>query len=242
MAVDEQQFSEGNSHLLFDAALIDRPSQDFFSAKFWQAQGALLGTAVGRSSAYFFAYAGEEYLLRHYRRGGLVQRLVADRYLWRGLSGSRAWREWRLLSKLWQRGLPVPRPVAAQVVRCGLYYRADLITLRLPNTETLADRLLQHPLDDSVWQRLGEMVRQFHNEGVYHADLNARNILLDRGDRLWLIDFDRGEIRSQSGAWREKNLARLQRSLNKFRRIDPAFNYTDVQWERLLSAYSGDSH
>ncbi|HEY0633890.1 MAG TPA: lipopolysaccharide kinase InaA family protein, partial [Gammaproteobacteria bacterium] len=64
-------------------------------------------------------------------RGGLIAKLVADRYLWSGIEATRAWREWRLLAELCSEGFPVPQPIAARVIREGLFYRADIVTRRL---------------------------------------------------------------------------------------------------------------
>jgi 3-deoxy-D-manno-octulosonic acid kinase len=59
------------------------------------------------------------------------------------------------------------------------------------------------------------MIKRFHQAGLDHVDLNARNILIDPHDKPWLIDLDRCRLRSP-GKWQKENLARLQRSLMKF--------------------------
>jgi 3-deoxy-D-manno-octulosonic acid kinase len=61
---------------------------------------------------------------------------------------------------------------------------------------------------------VGAEIARFHAHGVYHADLNAHNILLTDAS-VWLIDFDRGELRHPARAWQQANLARLKRSLLK---------------------------
>ena len=82
------------------------------------------------------------------------------------------------------------------------------------------------------WREIGVCIRRFHASGVWHADLNAHNILMDRVGGIWLIDFDRGE-RRKHGAWGQGNLARLQRSLRKL-------GYDDAQtWQALLQGYAG---
>ena len=75
-------------------------------------------------------------------------------------------------------GLPVPTPIAARYRRRGLFYRADLITQRIENSEPLAARLLKGPLSLTQWIAVGRCIRRFHDAGVCHADLNAHNILL----------------------------------------------------------------
>jgi 3-deoxy-D-manno-octulosonic acid kinase len=67
---------------------------------------------------------------------------------------------------------------------------------------------------DTPWGAIGAAIAACHRHGAHHADLNANNILLDREDRPWLIDWDRGRIEA-AGAWQARVLDRLQRSLAK---------------------------
>ena len=53
---------------------------------------------------------------------------------------TRSFAEWYLTYHLHRAGLPVPAPIAARYVRHGLFYRADLITQRIENSESLAQR------------------------------------------------------------------------------------------------------
>lgn len=66
---------------------------------------------------------------------------------------------------------------------------------------------------------------------MWHADLNAWNILLDAHADVWLIDFDRGRLRPPAVSWQQANLARLRRSLEKLGMFDAR------DWERLRRAY-----
>jgi 3-deoxy-D-manno-octulosonic acid kinase len=123
------------------------------------------------------------------------------------------------------------------VTRHGLFHRADLVTLRIEESETLADVLLSRPLDPDAWQAVGRCIRRFHDHHIWHADLNARNILLDGREEVYLIDFDRGRFRYIGETWKAANLARLQRSLLKFQSLHAAFNYSDADWKSLLGGY-----
>jgi 3-deoxy-D-manno-octulosonic acid kinase len=165
-----------------------------------------------------------------------MARLTADLYFWRGLEITRPWREWKLTANLHSQGLPVPQPIAARVSRAGLFYRGDLITRRIEPAQTLADLLSAKQLPPDGWQRLGTMLRRFHNAGVRHDDINARNILVDGSGAFHLIDFDKAAIVG-SGAWREQNLARFRRSLEKFVRLSPRFHYTETDWAAFLNGY-----
>ena len=69
-------------------------------------------------------------------------------------------------------------------------------------------------MDDARWAAIGRCLRRFHDAGVQHADLNAHNIMLGEQGEVWVLDFDRGRLR-HPGAWRERVLDRLARSLAK---------------------------
>lgn len=191
---------------------------DDFSPAIWHAHGLVTGEAPGRGSSLFVAPCPDsntEWALRPYRRGGLIARLSEDRYLWAGAERTRAFREMRLTAELFSRGLPVPRPVAACVTRHGLTYEAALITRRIAGARALATLLKNDDATHELLEQVGQMIRRFHDAGLDHVDLNARNILVDADKAPWLIDLDRCQLRAP-GKWRRANLARLNRSLEKF--------------------------
>ena len=107
----------------------------------------------------------------------------------------------------------MPTPIAARYKRDGMFYRADIITQRIENSESLAARLAKGPLPLTQWIAIGRCIRRFHDAGVHHADLNAHNILLTP-EQVYLIDFDRGTLRKR-GWWADTTLVRLYRSLEK---------------------------
>ena len=96
--------------------------------------------------------------------------------------------------------------------------------------------LKQEALSQETWQQIGQVLAQFHQAGVYHADLNAHNILRDANGKIWIIDFDKGAIR-RPGRWQAKNLARLLRSLQKETALHPLFHWHSDDWQNLLVAY-----
>ena len=103
----------GAAFVLFDGGLFDRVPDGWFVESFWREKNLVTAERPGRGSVLFVRHADETWVLRHYRRGGLMARLNEDYYLWAGLERTRAFREWRLLDELSRRGLPVPRPIAA---------------------------------------------------------------------------------------------------------------------------------
>jgi len=210
-----QTLTTKRGFILYDDALTSHAGEELFSARHWARHTSLRGAVGGRGNTWILAGGNDEWVLRHYRRGGLVRHFNQDYYFWQGLESTRPWREWRLLSALYKQGLPVPQPVAAQVLRYGLVYRGDLITRLIPDSHSLAARLQDTSIEQLPWNRIGGCIRRFHNAGIYHADLNAHNILINSNDEIFLIDFDRGEQRVPGVLWQEANLGRLLRSLRK---------------------------
>jgi 3-deoxy-D-manno-octulosonic acid kinase len=211
-------------------------AESLFDPDFWRARGELMSVRGGRGAAWFIASGTRQWALRHFRRGGLAARLVRDTYLWLGEDKVRSFAEWRLLDWLTERGLPVPKPIAARYLRQGVLYRCDLITQRIMDCEPLSERLAQRALAETSWRAIGAALGRLHQAGVEHADLNAHNILLDGKGAVSVIDFDRGRLRSP-GPWRARNLARLQRSLRKISTGLPGDRYSETTWEWLLAGY-----
>lgn len=228
---------EAGCGVLYDPALVADPDAALFDPDAWAARGRLEGRGGGRGSVCFVRHDDDVWVLRRYKRGGFVGRWIDERFLYTGAERTRSYRELRLLHELHARGLPVPRPVAAHFRRRGLAYGADLITVRIAGAEPLSQRLARAPLPEATWRAVGAMVARFHAEGVWHADLTAHNILVDEHGVPWLLDFDRGRLRGP-GRWRERNLARLARSLRKIRPDVAAASVGDPQWDWLRAGYA----
>ncbi|HLS16395.1 MAG TPA: 3-deoxy-D-manno-octulosonic acid kinase [Paenalcaligenes sp.] len=169
-------------------------------------------TQGGRQAAWFVQLPFDQpAVLRYYRRGGLIAQFFHDQYLWLGAERTRSWAEFEVMRYLYEQGVPVPEPIWASWERHFLYYRAALVTARVAGARPLASALNQASPDG-----VARVVKSMHDAGVYHADLNAFNILLDADEAVWLIDFDRARrFRQLSFAQRKNNLRRLQRSLLK---------------------------
>ncbi|HET8848678.1 MAG TPA: 3-deoxy-D-manno-octulosonic acid kinase [Marinobacter sp.] len=188
-------------------------SDDWFNPEFW-GERAVPVTAGGRGAAWFLRRESGDLVLRHFCRGGIPGRFLRRGYLFAGSDNVRSFAEFRLLEALLDLGLPVPEPVAAGYQRTGLlFYRAAIIIRRIPGARPLSEFCSAEHLD--LWASAGACVRRFHDAGVFHADLNLMNILIS--DRVYLIDFDRGRLMpaSRPADWRDGNIQRLERSVNK---------------------------
>lgn len=227
--------ADGDGAMLYKPSGTGKPVLSYFDPASWAARGAVVGQALGRGTTWIVQDGAQRLVLRHYRRGGLIARLSADRYIWRGEAATRPFRELRLLALMQAQGLPVPAPVAACYRRQGLGYRGDILTAYLPDTESLAQRLGRRAVTGDTWQAVGRCLRRFHDAGVWHADLNAHNVLLAGETQVHLIDFDRGRLR-KPGLWRDANLVRLRRSIEKVG--DAArIPFDEAGWRSLLQGY-----
>lgn len=234
------EFHKSGQHIRYDADIFNNIEDVSFNSRVWAQRSSIVGFAEGRGTTFFVQHQGQDFVLRHYQRGGLVTRISKEKYFWLGLGFSRPWREWNLLEKMLLLGLPVPTPAAIKVERKWLSYTADIMMHRIPHSRTLRNILMVEELAEGYWITIGSVIRRFHEKGVFHADLNANNILLDDGGRCFLIDFDRCKFKTRDVKWQKENLLRLKRSLNKTLKSENIFYFSDVNWRSLLRGYGWD--
>jgi 3-deoxy-D-manno-octulosonic acid kinase len=233
----EQLCQDAQGAILFDASVSPQVDDHWFDPAYWRDRAALSTQAGGRGGVAMIATPAGECVLRHYRRGGMVAALMGDRYLWTGADRTRSFAEFRLLQTIARLELPGPQVVAARYQRLGLHYRADLITRRIPEAQTLAECLTEGRLDAELAQEVGALVARFHRAGIWHADLNAHNVLV-APSALYLIDFDRGRLRAPGQGWRMANLQRLRRSLFKLgAAADGETAFDQKIWAPLMYGY-----
>jgi 3-deoxy-D-manno-octulosonic acid kinase len=225
--------------MLYDASRARNFTAAWFDPRYWSSRGELDGTARGRGTTHFVRSRDRRLVLRHYHRGGLIARITSDRYMWRGEEQTRPFAEWSITYRLHRAGLPVPAPIAARYIRDGRTYRGDIITERLPTVGSLAECLSCGALSIVTWISVGRCIRRFHDFGVCHADLNAHNVLLSE-DAVYLVDFDRCQLR-RAGLWRDANLVRLRRSLEKITYGLPPDRFSEADWHALLDGYRQSS-
>ncbi|WP_261817399.1 3-deoxy-D-manno-octulosonic acid kinase [Vibrio gallicus] len=219
----------------FDKDLLSAPTELSCEATYWYVHDKVIGTAQGRGTTWFVQLDGLQGALRHYRRGGLFGKLIKDSYWFKGWDKSRSYQEFVLLQKLRQANVNVPRPIAARVIKSGLFYKADLLSERIPRAKDLVGILQQGPLSEQVYIAIGQQIAKLHRAQVNHTDLNIHNILLDDDQVAWIIDFDK--CYEQSGEdWKQSNLARLKRSfLKEVERF--SIHWQSDDWDALIKGY-----
>ena len=191
----------------------------------------------GRQSIMRLNVDGQNFIRRHYCRGGVPARITRDKFIFHGIKSSRPYQELHLLQMMWQLNLPTPEPIAARCIVNKLTYTADIIVREIINAKTLAQVLSIQQLQSSVWRKIGKVVRQIHSHDIQHRDLNADNILINESGEIFLIDFDRCVQKKYTEQWGIAGLDRLGRSLNKFKHKNPQFNFEEINFEELLVGY-----
>jgi 3-deoxy-D-manno-octulosonic acid kinase len=194
----------------------------------------------GRGSTSIHVIAGiGDVVLRRYRRGGLIGKVLFDRYL----CCSRPFRELAVLAHARSRGVPVPEIVGASSTRKGLlWHRGRIVTRLIPGSWTLPVFIGENrnaaALVADVLTRAGGAIRKMHEAGINHADLNMNNILVDGNGAVFIIDFDKAALHNRlRQKKRTRNLRRLLRSLRKLKSAGDSLE--DSDFSMIIKGYAG---
>jgi len=158
-------------------------------------------------------------ILRRFRRGGAMRWLGETYFGFR----ARPLREFELLLRARRRGLPVPDPLAAVVERrFAVAYRGCLLMHEIVGAVPISDLVAVEPPPDLI-AMLARGLRELHDAGLSHPDLNLGNVLVvsrSYGTRLAFVDLDRARLGAGpvGAATRRRSLRRLRRSAGK---LDP---------------------
>ena len=188
---------------------------------------------------------GSRILVRHARRGGLIGRFIPDIFWWR----CRPFRELDVAERALACGVPTAEVVAAMRTRVlGPFYRGAVYTRELRDVSDLLSYLAslanRHDADSlrrkrDTLREVGRVVRVAHDAGLYHGDLQLRNVLVRDDERpsVFLVDLDKASWRQPlPRRSRAMNLLRLSRSATKASRSALCITRTDVL--RFLKGYT----
>jgi 3-deoxy-D-manno-octulosonic acid kinase len=160
-------------------------------------------------------------VLRCYRRGGLLARVVRETYVG---PGARPFRELAVTAEARRRGVAAAEVLAARV-EGRLTYRGAIVTAEVPDAVPVVEALRRADDDRrrALAAAVARVVAAMHRAGVFHADLNLTNLVTrgaPPGVDVTVLDFDRARVgRAPLGRRaRRRNLRRLARSLRK---VDP---------------------
>jgi tRNA A-37 threonylcarbamoyl transferase component Bud32 len=236
-------------------------------AKWSDGKGARMIVRHGREGeidiALCFAENGRSEASRYQGRGALqtfhlsdgtsaVVRQCRHGGTFRGLTGRwfftwppRPFRELIVTEELRRRGVPTVEVLAACTIRgLGPFYRGCLVTRELAESEDLWSALQSGLVARLGWEAtlraVAASIRAMHREGVYHTDLNLKNILVrpeESAVASYIIDFDKAKLflGKLPAELVKRNLDRLLRSVRK---LDPQGNYFSAPaWEEFVSYY-----
>jgi len=153
-------------------------------------------------------------VVRHNRHGGLFASLTGDRFL----APTRAPLELDVALALGRVGVATPDVVAYVLYPPGgVLQRADVATREIAGGRDLADLLGSGDGNRAaVLEAVATLVAALARAGARHHDLNARNILVTP-ERAYVLDVDRVTLGEAPARALAENLARLRRSLRKWR-------------------------
>jgi serine/threonine protein kinase len=189
---------------------------------------------------------GESMVIRFYSHGGLFRPFTRNLYCF----GARSFRELALTEEIRSSDIPTIQPIGAiHRFMFPPFYQAYFLSLLVPHAIDLIQYFQEiglHPSPKNLSSKrktirsLGLLLQQFHQAGFVHGDLQLKNILLANG-QLLLIDFDKTYRKPVlSVTDKMKNLLRLNRSVEKWKRLGLSITRTDRL--RFFLAYAGDNH
>lgn len=176
------------------------------------------------------------FVVRDYWHGGLFGKILRDVF-WHGL---RPIQELVICESASKKGIQTIEIIAIIKNRfLGPFYKSKLISREIRNSTDLMELLLRYDKNTfyaqkrDIISRVAHAIKEMHDAGIYHADLNLKNILLQTAGRdksvAYIIDLDKSkqfnELKPRS---RMKNLMRLDRSWEKFRRNSSKKNRSHV--------------
>jgi 3-deoxy-D-manno-octulosonic acid kinase len=154
-------------------------------------------------------------VVRHNRHGGLFAFLTGDRFL----SPTRAPYELEVSLTLIKAGVPTPEVLAYAVYPPGgLLQRSDVCSREIADARDLAHALFSESAREraDALAATADLVATLARAGARHHDLNAKNVLLT-SERAYVLDVDRVTLGTRREAALNGNLARVIRSLRKWR-------------------------
>jgi tRNA A-37 threonylcarbamoyl transferase component Bud32 len=153
-------------------------------------------------------------LVRPLMHGGFFRHITGKNFI----SPARTLRELQISSFLVSRGILTPEILGARILEKGFFCNIDVVTRLVPgSTDLLAYLETSHSDGEQVLMESGKIIRRLHDSGVYHTDLHIKNLLLDNGKALWILDLDKAYRFSTLPAFLKKlNIKRFFRSLEKW--------------------------
>jgi|GEM_PF-719401 len=181
---------------------------DFSTVKYFKGRGVYFSYKPSNSPRRF--------VIKRYMRGGLIRFLMKDMFL----DGSRPFQELYISNLAREKGINTPEIVAI-LVEHRIFFRFTSIMEEISPLEDLYNYLKTNTAKKFLLKKLALELRHLHSLGIYHPDLNLKNILVsDSGvpeaRSIFFIDFDKATIWTElSEKQKLTNVKRLNRSVEK---------------------------
>ena len=94
-------------------------------------------------------------------------------------------------------------------------------------------------MTEQLWGNIGECIAKFHNQGVFHMDLNIENIQINQNNQVFLLDFDKGKVSESSKRLSDSNLMRLKRSLTKVTKMNQ-LAFPNSGWDTCITKHHSE--
>lgn len=175
------------------------------------------------------------FVVRKYYHGGLWGRMARDIFI----GHERMLRELAMYEYAWKQGVPTCHTAALRIEHpLGPLCRGHLLTVKIENAlnlEAYCEAVLAGQLPKPDFVRMSKVIadaiRKMHDCGIYHGDLNGKNILVRsslQGPEAFVIDFDRAQLMTRVPLdARMANLLRLDRSIVKWPALRGLVTVTD---------------
>ena len=95
-------------------------------------------------------------------------------------------------------------------------------------------------MTEELWKKIGGCIAKFHDQGVFHMDLNAENIQIDQNNQVFLLDFDKGKVSEPSRRLSDANLMRLKRSIAKVTQANQVA-FPNLGWDLCITQHHGEA-
>lgn len=211
--------------------------ENCFNIEDYKKNNKVINVFTGRGKTYLVkGTINRNVVIRHYWRGGLIGKILNDKFISIFAGSDRSLLEYELLIIMRKMGLPVPRPVIAKTTSNFLYRTNDIIIEEIPGAKSLAKMLLERALTNEEISKVGDAIARLFRAGVYHSDLNINNILFDAASNPWIIDFDKCYLKKITPNLYKKMVERLVRSFEKEVSLHPAMRWSRLDLQKLVIA------
>ena len=154
--------------------------------------------------------------VKSYARGGLLSVFVKKTYV--RTSKIRSLSEFEWLIAVNNLGISAPEPIAC-IWQGNLFYKCWLVMADIGPHDTLAQiSLTDENRANNLLPVIQEKISVLIHNNILHVDLHPGNILVDKKNRIYIIDFDKAKrVGWSKTRFKKKYAQRWERAIFKHR-------------------------